>query len=97
MVELLASQPEQQAAVKAVWSRALGGEEFVEIGEFGDPARDRRFYEMRYSTLRDRNGMRIGAYQFVYDVTERVLDHQHPKKGRGRAAPVAEAGGDRAS
>ena len=42
MLELLASQPEHQAAVKAVWSRALAGEEFVEIGEFGDPARDRR-------------------------------------------------------
>ena len=42
MLDLLASQPEQQAAVKAVWSRALGGEEFTEIGEFGDPARDRR-------------------------------------------------------
>jgi PAS domain S-box-containing protein len=76
MVELLALQPEHQAAVKAVWSRALSGEEFVEIGEFGDPARDRRIYEMRYNTLRDGNGMRIGAYQFVYDVTERVRDQE---------------------
>ena len=74
MMDLLASLPEHQAAVKAVWSRALDGEEFMEIGEFGDPARDRRFFEMRYSTLRDGNGVRIGAYQFVYDVTERVRD-----------------------
>src|SRR4029453_6783083 len=80
MVELLASQPEHQAAVKAVWSRALSGEEFMEIGEFGDPARDRRFYEMRYNTLRDGNGMRIGAYQFVYDVTERVRDRERLRK-----------------
>jgi PAS domain S-box-containing protein len=72
MLDLLASQPEHQAAVKAVWGRALAGEEFTEIGEFGDPARDRRSYEMRYSTLRDRDGKRIGAYQFVYDVTERL-------------------------
>src|SRR6202007_364853 len=49
MLDLLASQPEHQAAVKAVWDRALAGEEFVEIGEFGDPARDCRSYEMRYS------------------------------------------------
>ena len=76
MLDVLASQPEQQAAVKAVWSRALNGEEFTEIGEFGDPARDRRFYEMRYSTLRDRDGNRIGAYQFVYDVTERLRDQK---------------------
>ena len=97
MMELLASQPEHQAAVKAVWSRALGGEEFVEIGEFGDPARDRRFYEMRYNTLRDGNGVRIGAYQFVYDVTERLRDQERLKKGRGGASPVAEAGVHRAA
>jgi PAS domain S-box-containing protein len=76
MLELLASKPEHQAAVKAVWARALAGEEFTELGEFGDPARDRRCYEMRYNTLRDRDGNRIGAYQFVYDVTERLRDQE---------------------
>jgi PAS domain S-box-containing protein len=76
MLDLLASQPEDQAAVKAVWTRALAGEEFTEVGEFGDPKRDRRVYEMRYNTLRDRDGNRVGAYQFVYDVTERVRDQQ---------------------
>ena len=73
MLDLLAEQPDHQAAVKAVWSRALGGEEFTAIEEFGDPARDRRAYEMRFNTLRDRDGNRIGAYQFVYDVTERSV------------------------
>ncbi len=76
MLEILASQPEHQAAVKAVWSRALAGEEFTAIEEFGDSVRDRRAYEMRYNTLRDRDGKRIGAYQFVYDVTERLRDHE---------------------
>ncbi|MEJ8826554.1 PAS domain-containing protein [Variovorax humicola] len=80
MLDLLASQPDHQAAVKAIWSRAMGGEEFVEIGEFGDPARDRRFYEMRYNTLRDASGLRIGAYQFVYDVTKRVRDQERLKR-----------------
>jgi len=72
MLALLADQPDHQAAVKAVWGRALGGEEFTAIEEFGDPARDRRAYEMRFNTLRDRSGHQIGAYQFVYDVTERL-------------------------
>jgi signal transduction histidine kinase/CheY-like chemotaxis protein len=76
MLGLLESQPEQRAAIEAVWARALAGEEFVEIGEFGDPARDRRAYEMRYYTLRGPGGERIGAYQFVYDVTERLRDQQ---------------------
>src|SRR6185295_8078193 len=35
MLDLLDSQPEHCAAVKAVWGRALAGEEFTEIGEFG--------------------------------------------------------------
>ena len=72
ILDLLAAQPDQQAAVQAVWSRALAGEEFTAVDEFGDPARDRRSYEMRFNTLRDRDGRRIGAYQFVYDVTERL-------------------------
>ena len=76
MLDLLADRPEHQAAVKALWSRALAGEEFTAIEEFGDPSRDRRFYEMRYNTLRDRDGNRIGAYQFVYDVTERLHDQE---------------------
>jgi PAS domain S-box-containing protein len=76
MLDLLADRPEHQAAVRALWSRALAGEEFTAVEEFGDPARDRRFYEMRYNTLRDADGRRIGAYQFVYDVTERLRDQE---------------------
>ena len=76
MLELLASQPEQQAAIRAVWSRALAGEEFTEIGEYGDPKLDRRAYEMRFNVLLDNDGNRIGAYQFVYDVTDRLHDQE---------------------
>jgi PAS domain S-box-containing protein len=76
MLELLADRPEQAAAVKAVWSRALAGEEFTEIDEFGDPGLDRRCYEMKFNVLRDQNGCQIGAYQFVYDVTQRVRDQK---------------------
>ena len=67
-----------------MWSRALAGEEFTAIEEFGDPSRDRRSYEMRFNTLRDRDGSRIGAYQFVYDVTERLRDQERLRQRRGR-------------
>ena len=80
MLDLLASQPEHQRAVEAVWRRALAGEEFTEIDEFGDPSRIRRAYEMRFNTLRDREGNRIGAYQFVYDVTDRLRDQERLRK-----------------
>jgi PAS domain S-box-containing protein len=76
MLDLLADQPEHQAAVQAVWSRALAGEQFTEISEFGDVAKDRRAYEMKFNVLRDREGRQIGAYQFVYDVTERLKDQK---------------------
>ena len=70
--ELLHAKPEHRAAIEAVWMRALGGEEFVETAEFGDPSLDRRVYEMRTYALRDADGKQIGAYQFVTDVSERM-------------------------
>jgi PAS domain-containing protein len=76
ILEVLASMPQHQGDVKAMWSRALAGEEFTAIQEFGEPSIDRRAYEIRFNTLRDRDGNRIGAYQFVYDVTERLRDQE---------------------
>ncbi|HTI81670.1 MAG TPA: PAS domain-containing protein [Acetobacteraceae bacterium] len=72
MLDLLAGQPEHRAALEAIWSRALAGEEFTEVREFGDATRSRRAYEIKFNTLRDRAGRQIGAFQFVIDVTERV-------------------------
>ena len=80
MLELLNARPADQAAVKVVWSRALGGEEFVEVDEFGDPSLDRRYYEMRFRALRDAAGQTIGAYQFVSDVTERLREQHRLKE-----------------
>jgi PAS domain S-box-containing protein len=76
MLDVLADKPEHKAAVKAVWARALGGESFTEIDQFGDPALERLSYEMRFNVLRDKNGEQIGAFQFVYDVTARLRDQQ---------------------
>jgi PAS domain S-box-containing protein len=83
MLELLAQMPQHQAAVRSVWERALAGEEFVEIGAFGDPGRDRRHYEMRFNTLRDATGQQIGAYQFVYDVTDRLAEQERLRVTEG--------------
>jgi PAS domain S-box-containing protein len=76
MLDLLRHLPAEREAVRAVWARALSGEEFTEIGTFGDSSRDRRHYEMKYNTLRNSLGERIGAYQFVYDVTDRIREHE---------------------
>ncbi len=76
MLDLLATQPEHQAVVQGLWNRALQGEEFTAIEEFDDPGGDRRAHEIRFNTLRDRDGNRIGAYQFGYDVTARLRDQE---------------------
>jgi signal transduction histidine kinase/CheY-like chemotaxis protein len=76
MLDLLATKPDHLRDVTDVWSRALSGEEFTAIGEFGEPSRDRRAYEMRFNTLRDDHGHRVGAYQFVYDITDRLRDQE---------------------
>ena len=76
MLVLLRDLPEERARVEAVWGRAFAGESFTEIAEFGDPDIDRRYYEMKFSPLYDDTGGIIGAYQFVFDVTQRIRDQE---------------------
>jgi PAS domain S-box-containing protein len=74
LLDLLDDRPEHRDTVKRHWSRALAGGEFTVVHEFGDPNLDRRFYETKFNSLRDRNGELVGAFQFVNDVTDRVRD-----------------------
>lgn len=74
MLDLMADQPENLAQIRAYWERALGGEEFVEVSQFGEGNEDRQHYEMHFNLLRDAEGQVIGAYQFVYDVTDRLRE-----------------------
>jgi hypothetical protein len=60
MFDLLAGEPKQQAAKKVVWCRALAGEEFKAIDEFGGAPRARRGYAMRSNTLRDQERLHAG-------------------------------------
>ena len=76
LLDLLADRPDHRAAAQAAWSRALGGEEFTLIDEFGDPARRRPAYELKFTSLRDNRGRRIGAFQYAQDVTERLLGQE---------------------
>ena len=80
MLALLQAQPEHLAEVRRVWSRALGGEEFVQVDTFGNPSLDRRCYEMRFRSLRDGSGRLVGAYQFVADVTDRLREQHRLKE-----------------
>ncbi len=72
LLDLLATQPEDLAAAKAIWDRALSGEAFTAVEEFGSPDRKRPYYELRFGALRDRDGGLVGAFQYAQDVTERL-------------------------
>ncbi len=76
LVGLLRHKPDEQAAAKTLWARALAGEEFSEVARVGDARIGHRFHEMKFNSLYDRDGRRIAAYQFVYDVTQRFEDQE---------------------
>jgi signal transduction histidine kinase/DNA-binding response OmpR family regulator len=72
LADLLADRPELGEPMLAVWSRALTGEAFTATEQFGDPALQRRHYEITFRPLRDGASKIIGAYQFSTDITERL-------------------------
>ncbi len=77
LLELLKVQREQLALSGSRWSRALAGEEFTLIEPTAPSVTDDvRHYEITYTSLRDREGNLIGAFQYAQDVTERVRDQQ---------------------
>jgi PAS domain S-box-containing protein len=75
LLELLADFPQEQANARALWERAFAGAAFTEIQQFGSPGVDRRYYEMKFNALKDGAGEQFAAFQFVYDVTDRI-EHQ---------------------
>jgi PAS domain S-box-containing protein len=74
--DLLADQPEQWAVSRDAWARAFAGEEFTVVQTRGDPARARADFEIKFRTLTNDAGERIGAFQFVTDVTQRIKDQE---------------------
>ncbi|RYE58003.1 MAG: PAS domain S-box protein, partial [Rhizobiaceae bacterium] len=73
--DTLARVPEEHAAIDSVWGRALAGEEFTMVAEFGDRrlVSELRTYELKFNALRDEDGKQIiGSFQVVSDITERV-------------------------
>jgi PAS domain S-box-containing protein len=72
LLDLLADQPEHQEEVRAGWTRPLSGQEITVVEDYGNPGRDRPYYAITFRNLLNDAGERIGAYQFVTDVTERL-------------------------
>ncbi len=72
LVDALAHLPQEQALAMEIWGRALQGEEFTVIKEFGDENRARNYYEITYSSIRNDGDELIGASHIIRDATTRI-------------------------
>lgn len=72
LIEALEHLPEEQAKALELWGRGLSGEEFTMIQEFGDIARERNYYEIIFSSIRDENGQLLGTAQIARDISGRI-------------------------
>ncbi|HEY9667357.1 MAG TPA: response regulator, partial [Coleofasciculaceae cyanobacterium] len=76
LMEVLADQLEEQVKLVNLWRRALAGEEFTLIQEFGEANRERNYYEITYSSIRDSTGRQIGASHIIKNVSDRIQAEQ---------------------
>lgn len=75
-LDLFVDMPAHLSKQQDIWQRALRGEDFSIIEPFGDDQYQRRYFEVRFSTLRDGQGRKIGASSTSYDVTDKVRAEQ---------------------
>ena len=64
--------PDQQRLMRSLMTRALTGEVFEVVEEFGSPDRSKPAWEIRYAPLRDSSGEIIGAFHLAQDVSARL-------------------------
>jgi PAS domain S-box-containing protein len=64
--------PEQRPMMRDLMSRALSGERFTVIQEFGRPELGVPHWEITYTPLHDATGEIIGAFHHARDVSERL-------------------------
>ena len=87
--------PEQAVVMRALMSRALTGEAFTVVEEFGDPSLIKPHWEISYTPLRDEAGTIIGALHHAQDISGRLRAEAELATAAGGAAAVAEDGGGR--
>jgi len=72
IVELLAHLPGELAYARDVWGRALAGEQYTIVREFGDSGHERKAFELVFGPIRDAEGRVIGAVHTLRDVSARL-------------------------
>ena len=64
--------PEQAPIIRGFMARALAGEVFNVVEEFGDPSLNRPYWEISYAPLRNAAGEIVGAFHHAQDISARL-------------------------
>lgn len=71
LLDKLKHLPAERKSAKDMWERAINGETFMVVHQFGDTEKERNTYEIKYSSIKDNNGKIIGASHIARDVSIR--------------------------
>jgi len=82
MLELIGREDDRQKA-RANFDRALAGESFTLVEEYGDTRMERRFYQDTYSPVLDDGGQIIGLAVYLTDITEQRRAELELERYRG--------------
>jgi PAS domain S-box-containing protein len=75
---------------KRNFDRALSGESFTIIEDYGDLLHERRWYENSYNPIIDEQGTIIGLTLFLSDVTDRLLAEKELRESEQRYYNIIE-------
>jgi signal transduction histidine kinase/CheY-like chemotaxis protein len=89
MLNLIGRDDDRQKA-RAGFDRALAGESFTLIEEYGDTRMERRFYEDTYSPVRDEAGEIVGLAVYLRDITEQRSAELELERHRGHLEELVE-------
>ena len=89
MLELIGRDDDRQKA-RANFDRALAGESFSLIEEYGDTRMERRFYEDVYSPVVGDDGATIGLAVYLTDITEHRRAQLELERYRGQLEELVE-------
>ncbi|HEX8549456.1 MAG TPA: PAS domain-containing protein [Cytophagaceae bacterium] len=72
MKEALLHLPEERENAVKVWSKAMQGQTYSVVHEFGDARLGRKIYQINTSPLVDERGIIFGATQSAVDITDKA-------------------------
>jgi signal transduction histidine kinase/CheY-like chemotaxis protein len=89
MLELIGRE-DDRAKARVNFDRALAGESFTVIEEYGDTRMERRFYEDIYSPVQNEDGQIIGLAVYLTDITEHRRAQLELERYRGHLEELVE-------